>query len=479
MTLYALIAIVVGMAIYAWRDWFVSLCALIVLSALTKYPDMPKQVMGIQGANPWNILLLCVLGGWLLWRGKLKTNSRGLPNFIKASAVCYIVLIVISFLRGYLDLRNIESDAFAVDYLINPLKYVIVAALVYDGARTRRNLVLALAAVTAYTLIITSLAIRWIPLGSLLEMGSNDQGESEFRRRFQKEIGFHANDAALGLVAGFWVLVSLVPLIWKRGAGWKAGWLFAVMGVLLAICLTNSRAGYLAMIGIALIFGILRWRAMLVAAPVLGVILLIAFPNVAGRLFVGFGQTSASGDKVENWDTISGGRTTNLWPPTLDEIAKSPIIGHGRLAILRTPLYYRIVELEGDCPTHPHNAYLEMLLDCGAVGLVLVMCVFMGYPVVAYRRRRKGDPLLTAVLYAGLSGACAILIMALSGQTFWPREVIDVILYLYALMLAGCFHNIPTVAGAAPVFRRRVAGMYASPYGQNPYSTPPSPGAPS
>lgn len=32
--------LVIGLAVYAWRDWYVSLCGLILLMAVMEHPDM-------------------------------------------------------------------------------------------------------------------------------------------------------------------------------------------------------------------------------------------------------------------------------------------------------------------------------------------------------------------------------------------------------------------------------------------------------
>ena len=53
------------LAAYAWRDWYKVLCALIVMMAFVEHPDMPKEMFGIPGMNPWNVLLLAVLASWL------------------------------------------------------------------------------------------------------------------------------------------------------------------------------------------------------------------------------------------------------------------------------------------------------------------------------------------------------------------------------------------------------------------------------
>ena len=54
--------VITGLAVYAWRDWFKALCGLILLMAVIQHPDMPKNLLGIQGLNPWNLLLMSVLG---------------------------------------------------------------------------------------------------------------------------------------------------------------------------------------------------------------------------------------------------------------------------------------------------------------------------------------------------------------------------------------------------------------------------------
>ncbi len=46
--------VVAGLAIYAWRDWFKSLCGLILLMAVMEHPDMPKSILedGVLGFLP-------------------------------------------------------------------------------------------------------------------------------------------------------------------------------------------------------------------------------------------------------------------------------------------------------------------------------------------------------------------------------------------------------------------------------------------
>lgn len=445
---YLIYLVFAALAAYAWRDWFVSACALVVLAALMKHGDMPRTIGEIPGANPWNLLLVVVVVAWIVTRQR-NPASRPCPRYVMVVFGLYVAVMVTAFLRGVADLgslaysteqhRAVTPAGFAIEYLLNPVKYVVLAVLVFDGAReSRRNLVLAYGAIAAQVLLFTLMTWRYIPLTALLEPGTASQGESVYRRRFQKEIGLHANDIAMVLVAGFWAIVASAPLLKARRWWWKATAVTGGTLVALAVVMTNSRGGYLAFAGVGVLFGLLRHRWLLVALPVAAGLALVAFPSFADRVGLGFGTVDVSGEITDDWDVISGGRMTDLWPFVIEGIRGAPVHGHGRLAILRTSVRRQIEQIGGGCPTHPHNAYLEMLLDSGAIGLVLTLLLFLGFPIWAYRRRCSGDPLLTTALHAGLAGAAAILIMSISGQTFWPREGVDTILYLYALMMAGC-----------------------------------------
>ncbi len=65
---------IIGVGIYAWKDWYVGLCGLILLVAVVQHPDMPKSIAGIQGLNPWNILFISVVFSW--WQSRTKERSN-------------------------------------------------------------------------------------------------------------------------------------------------------------------------------------------------------------------------------------------------------------------------------------------------------------------------------------------------------------------------------------------------------------------
>ena len=52
----------------AGRDWFRGLCFMLPLLAVLERPDMPREMLGIGGLNPFNILMLFVVIAWFIQR---------------------------------------------------------------------------------------------------------------------------------------------------------------------------------------------------------------------------------------------------------------------------------------------------------------------------------------------------------------------------------------------------------------------------
>lgn len=452
MRAYLLVTFVMVVGLYAWRDWFIAVCVLVVMDAVMKHADMPRTLFGIQGANPWNLLLASVVVAWLAEKAAGRTRVD-MPRGAALILVAYAVMIVVAFLRALPQVGAIHSGesgetsmtamSLVSDGLINPLKYIFVAFLLFDGSRTPRNLLLGLVAVYAQAILYAVQVIKFVPPSVLLS------ANNPYRNRIMRECGLHANDMALVMVVAFWGTLASISL-WPYLRWWqRAGGLAGAMASLTALALTMSRAGYLAFAVLGLVFGAVRWRLLLLLAPVVALVVCLAFPSIRNRATEGFDSVDASGQETEDMDAVSAGRTTHLWPPTVDAISESPMMGHGRLAILRPPLWDTIMADYGCVPTHPHNAYLEMLLDSGLIGLMATLAFFIGIPLMCLAQGKVDLPLLRAARGTGLAGAGAILIMGLTGQSFFPREGVFIVLCCFGLMARACL-AMPRAVGARP-----------------------------
>jgi hypothetical protein len=89
---------IVSLALYAIKDWYVALCGLIALMAVVEHPDMPKTLFGVQGLNPWNLLLLVVVAAWLGSRRRERL-VWDMPRSVNVLLLAYLGVVLVGFFR--------------------------------------------------------------------------------------------------------------------------------------------------------------------------------------------------------------------------------------------------------------------------------------------------------------------------------------------------------------------------------------------
>jgi O-antigen ligase len=246
------------------------------------------------------------------------------------------------------------------------------------------------------------------------------------------------------LALTFWSLFAVQGLWWRsfwpNVAGLAA---YPITFVGLALC--YSRAGYLTLVAVGLVLGCLRWRKLLLLVPLAIVLVVMFMPAVADRMLMGFDhEPQKKATSRTDWNEVTAGRTGNLWPPIIEEIEKAPFFGHGRLAILHTPAYDKILATEDTVPTTPHNGYLEVMVDTGAIGLAIVLSVFLGVAALSYRlMRRRDDQLARAVGTVGLVHTVGCLVNALSGGVLLPNQGMLGTFCVFGMVLRTWYIRIP------------------------------------
>ncbi|MBW7992598.1 MAG: O-antigen ligase family protein [Planctomycetes bacterium] len=402
---------------YAWKDWFKSLCGLIVLMAFLEHPDMPSKLLGIQGMNLWNLLMISVLLGWFVQR-RYEGCALDMPKGVNILLVIYFLIILISFLRMIADRDNIPwvgTPKLISSYLINTFKWVIPGLLLFYGCRSRERAKIAFIAILLFGFFLAVQVTRMIPPGYVFA------GTDAHRRlKLNREMGFNAVDLSVILAGMSWAMVATVAFFKKRGT--KLLILLIVGFVSYAQALTGGRGGFVAWGLTGLSLCLLKWRKYLILAPVVVMLLPIVFPGVASRMLVGFGTSDMSGESTIDTYQITSGRM-QIWPYVIDKIRESPIIGYGQLAMIREQVTRQIRSELKDSFPHPHNAYLEWLLDNGLVGFIPVMTFYIVIIIYATKLfRDRTDPLYSATGGMTLSIVMAQLIGSMGAQTFYPRE---------------------------------------------------------
>ena len=412
---------IAAIAIYAWRDWYVAACGLVLAVAVIQHPDFPKTIGGIQGLNLWNLAALSVVSAWAVKRGG-EGLRWDIPRHVGILLCAYLGVVLVGWLRMMADPAYLFEDrgelfpamtrAYLVsEFLVNTLKWVIPGMLLFDGCRTRERFLLGLAAVLGAYVALGAQVIKWMPPSTVLE---GDSLSARSLKILTKEVGFHRVNLSMMLGGASWAIFASATLPARR--------LHRVLIVLIGLAmvyaqaLTGGRTGYGTWGVVGLVMCLARWRKSLLLMPIAIVVATVVVPGAFERISQGF-----EGPKVDEY-AVTAGRNI-AWPLVIDKIYDSPLVGYGRQAMIRTGLAGKLWDDQGEAFPHPHNAFLEMLLDNGVVGFLLVMpfyVVVLAHALSLFRDRR--DPLFVAVGGTTCALVLALLVASMGSQTFYPRE---------------------------------------------------------
>jgi hypothetical protein len=405
---------------YAYRDWFTSLCGLILMTVITQNANFPSSMLSIPGLNPWNISVVIITLFWARER-LAKPNPWHAPIYVQLILLAYIFVLVAAFAQLAARIGDIQpqeditSKDALMDYLINPLKYVWVSILLADGCNSSKRLQMALATTLGVGVLYGLLVVKHTPLGVLGGGGKI----MRYRHLIDKMVGLHANDMARVFVTTFWGLLTCIA-IWPYRYT-KAATVGALALMLIGTAMCFSRAGYVTFILLGMLFATLRYRSLLIIGPVALVAVVMIFPSVRERATMDLFQNEVTQETDLN--TLTAGRTGNLWPPVIDAVRESPFVGYGRLAMYTTSVYGEVMATEGVVPTSPHNGYLQAVLEAGFIGGMASILPYLFTAIVSISLlRNRTLPLARAAGGLGLSVSAGCLIAGLSGSMFWPDQ---------------------------------------------------------
>jgi O-antigen ligase len=392
-------------------------------------------MLGIVGLNPLNLLLAATLGSCLL-QG---VSDGSLRRFIPPPLLwLYVAPILIAGALGSRHLGDIapvlyaynvvefgSRDGYLRDFVLKPLLMVVfallVSAAITKSERAESFLVPALISIWVTGAMVVAYVVQ---SGILLS-----QLASSNSREFLSALGLHANE--LGRLYAVAYAILLFTWAEARKAWLRFSLLVSMALVVVALVLTFSRGAFVAFIVVNLLFPLWRRNARsLVFFGLLAVITLFALPGaVYERVATGYGQ---------GIDAVSAGRIDKLWLPLLPEVLRSPIYGSGLGSILWSEAMRRGGGQTILAVAHPHNAYLQTLLDMGIGGLILVGAYFTH--VWKSFRALSDEPSLSPVLrgfYLGAAaGLLAFLVASVTDGSLVPKPE-QVFLWLAIGMMYG------------------------------------------
>jgi len=355
------------------RDYRASVLVLTIL--LPVAPMLPP----IKGLNPMNFVTIMTLGSLFLREAFSTRRLVPLPRVLWLGFVLPVTWgIAIAWphihegVQNYpalADARSIYDPwAYAMARYAKPLFYYLsyvflVSHAVRHSERPDRFLWQLAAA-----MVIPALAVFYTVAtypGTLLDVSRD--------REFMAPRGLHANEFGMMLAAG------AGPLLFLGGGAASPAWRWvsraAFALVTAALLLTFSRGGLMSWLVVVL--GYLlhhrRLKTFLIGAVMTAVILVAAPESMKERFGTGL-HSGAFGDvsNVEK-DDLTAGRVHG-WLLLAPDVLDSPWFGRG----LGSTQWSTAVAAGHYKANHPHNIYLEILMDLGLVGLSAMACLLAG-----------------------------------------------------------------------------------------------------
>lgn len=413
-------ALIVSISLLAWvfilLDFRIGVVFLIVLLPLSSSTVFPHSIGGVTGLNPLNLLLVGTFASCLIHRSLANDRRPMLPPRL---LWLYMAPIALAALVGTRHVNEIpaffqmaESIAFdnaggyLRDLLFKPFLMIAYALLVGVALARSRQFGLFL---LPMLLSVWAMALMIVFYVLMSGMGFGALASSE-AREFLSPLGMHANQL------GRWFAIGYALMLFTFAASRHPGLrllLLASMGItVVALIFTFSRGAFIGFALVNVLFLISRRQvvALMAGALMLAGLVLMLPEAVFSRMGAGW---------EGGLNTFSAGRIDDIWLPLLPEALASPLFGHGLGSILWADAMKAGFVLH---VTHPHNAWLQVFLDMGLAGLLLLGAYF----VHLWRsfRQLAADTALDAErrgFYQGAAyGLLAFLLTAMTGSSLFP-----------------------------------------------------------
>jgi O-antigen ligase len=366
-----MIVIAGGLALV--RDFRVGVMALMLMMPIAATTIMPRQMFGITGMNPFNIVLAATLASLLV--AFLFGQVRLMPVPQKIFGPLVFLLALGTYIGAskvkmiaphfYIDTPTLYHTAteYARDEFIKPMLMFLTVWLIALAVSVSKQ--------PERWLTLFGWSVIWLPLlvaAAVLHSGmSLHELASPQARTALSVTGLHANAFSVILLPAFASALFMLPT--RKTFVGKVFGLVVVGATLAALLLTFSRAAFLGMLLVTAIFFFLRGQFRYIFFGCL--FFAVVAVSLPGAFIERATQGMGDGNRVGGHnDSLTAGRVGGIWTPLVPEILKHPLLGDGVGSTLWSAPARQGVFMEG----HPHNAYLRLLMDHGLLGV----------PVIAY-----------------------------------------------------------------------------------------------
>jgi O-antigen ligase len=441
-----LMILVLGLCALLLWDFRVGAVALMIFIPLSSTRFMPS----FHGLNAQNLLLFGSLFSYGLYRMSHKANYRLVDGRL---LLCYVIPFVLAGLAGSRNAHMLAQLGFKTDeavsttggfilyYVIKPGLLIVMSWLIAAALRESKRPERFITAYTFGAMVPAIFIALYVPLSGV------SLSELVNFRSFLSVLGLHANQFAV--VLNFGIATLLFAGLSTDSHRQRVVLLSVTVFLAATLLLTFSRGGYigLAIIAMSYVIYFRDGSKLLLALLVLAIGAFFIPDAVVQRITLGITHGSHQ--------DLSSGRIEGIWLPLLPRVLDSPIWGHGLMYVGRSSL---VASGEMMKVEQAHNAYLDLLLDSGVVGLVLIM----SFLVKTYRDFRTmastdPNPMLRGFFRGASVGVLAWLAQAFTDDRLFPNTPQMLFWMSYGVLLARSPQMLKM-----PMLRRKLHKMPAT-----------------
>lgn len=425
-------------------DYRVGVVLLMLIAPFQNTPFLPS----FSGFNINNYLTAATLGSLILAVRFKRLQIAPFPRFILWS---YMIPVTLAALHGVPNLQKMTPQLvqamstvyesprkYIADLLVKPMFMLLLAwmlgtAMLNSKKPYRFLIPFVVGPVLPAVAILIYLAVGGFHFSLLAS--TNGRG-------ILSRLGIFSNSFGVLLSVPFAVLLFMTPQI----KGWaRAGVIFALIVIGMAIILTFSRGSYLAVatsIAYFLIYNRQVKTSFLILALLVSLILPFSGP-IWHRVTNGFSAGAAT-SSVSTREQITSGRIA-LWRSLTPDILDHVFVGNG---IGSTA--WSSVALSGEAiPNNPQNLYLDMLIDLGVIGTGLILFFYWRVSRVfkSLAANNAVSPLFRSVFRGAWIGFIGFLITGVAYNSYMTTPTQTYIWLMFGMALGFLGRQTPAPFG--------------------------------
>ena len=431
---YGIVALLVGVAVIAItvNNPIKALGFLIIMSPFAGTIYLREAFLDIAGFKPMQIMASIVM----LFCTMKYSFSIKMPRWVFYSSIAIIGIFTISIIRSipYLDLYNqfnypatdLSTKGYILSAYVKPLIYFLPFVVIVKFGVKKEDIAFIMNIVYV-TIILLSIHILYLYVFQMRSLGF--EGISNY---YETYYGLHRNDLATFYVIG--VPISLTHIFFNR----KISDIIFHIFIFFAIGILFSRTAYITTVLAIFMYFVILKRSKILMFIVMGLIIvpIIFLGGIAERVT----ERATTGIKTKSKDVILSSRLDSIWIPLVREYIENPkkvLIGNGRYSILASKAREKgyIWSVIG----HPHNMYLEMIIDAGLIGIIIYSLFYYKIVRNAVKTLRfLEDERIKEYIYANLLSIISFAVCGLTGRSLFPRPENIFIWIILGCTIAVC-----------------------------------------